>query len=135
MFANLSVHVVTGSSRPTTAGKDKTTMNDLTETTEMLQARLAAQNQVADSRDALLRAAMALPNNLQYLAESGSFASTIVDLVRAIADARLAKHRAAIGYLRATDEDRAKWDAECAEATRRELAYTIERLQGLAARG
>ena len=132
MFANLSVHVVTGSPRPTTAGMDKTTMNDLNETPETLQARLAAQTAITDTRDALLRTALALPNNLQYLADGGSFASTVVDLVRAIADARLAKHRAAIGYLRGNEKDRARWDAECAEATRREVAYTVERLQGLA---
>lgn len=123
MFANLSVHVVTGSPRPTTAAEDMTTMNDLTETTEMLDARLAAQTAIteADTRDALLRTALSLPNNLQYLTDGGIFASTVVDLVRAIADARLAKHRAATGYLRGSGQDRARWDAE--------------RLQGLAARG
>lgn len=98
-------------------------MNDLTETTEMLDARLAAQTAIteADTRDALLRTALSLPNNLQYLTDGGIFASTVVDLVRAIADARLAKHRAATGYLRGSGQDRARWDAE--------------RLQGLAARG
>lgn len=72
---------------------------NLTETTEMIGARLAAQTKVTNTRDALLRAALALPNNLEYLAERGGFASTIVDLVRAIDAARLARHRAAIGYL------------------------------------
>jgi hypothetical protein len=58
-----------------------------------------------------------------------SFASTIVDLVRAIDATRLANHRAGFGYMCGSDEDRAGWDAECADATRREIAYTIERLQ------
>jgi len=108
-------------------------MDRLTETRELLQARLAAQNEVASTRDALLRAALALPNNLQYLAEGGSFASTIVDLVRAIEAARLATQRAGFSHLHGSDEDRARFDEECAEATRREIAYTIERLKNLAA--
>ena len=88
-------------------------MDRLTETPDLLRARLAAQNEVANTRDALLRAALALPNNLQYLADGGSFASTIVDLVRAIASARLATLRAGFGYLRGSDEDRARsrWTA------------------------
>ena len=108
-------------------------MDRPTETPELLQARLAAQNEVANTRDALLRAALALPNNLDYLAEGGSFASTIVDLVRAIEAAQLATQRAGFGYLHGSDEDRARFDEECADAMRREIAYTIERLQDLGA--
>ena len=111
--------------------KDTTTMNDLTETTEMLQARLDARNEIANTRDALLRAALALPNNLAYLADGGSFASCLVDLVRSIAAARLAATRAGIAYLRWSAEDRATWDEECAAGTRREVAYLVERLQQL----
>lgn len=134
VVGKLSVHVVPGDPRPTTAGKDTTTMTDLTETTEILNARLAAQTEIANTRDALLRTALALPNNLQYLADGGSFASCIVDLVRSIAAARLAATRAGFAYLHGSAENRAAWDAECAAATQREIAYTIERLQQLVAR-
>jgi hypothetical protein len=37
-------------------------MDRLTETPELLRARLAAQAEVATTRDALLRAVLALPN-------------------------------------------------------------------------
>ena len=85
-------------------------MTDMTETTEMLQARLAAQTEISKTRDALLRTALALPNNLQHLADGGSFASCIVDLVRSIASARLAATRAGFAYLRGSEEDRAAWE-------------------------
>ncbi|MEZ6036525.1 MAG: hypothetical protein R3F29_03520 [Planctomycetota bacterium] len=133
VLSNLSVHVVTGDPAADDGGKNTKAMHDFTETNESLHACLAAQTAIADTRDALLRAALSLPNNLAHLADGGSFASTVVDLVRAIADARLAKHRAAVGYLRASDAVRTNWDSECAEATRRELAYTIERLQQIEA--
>lgn len=107
-------------------------MTDLTENPELLHARLAAQAEIANTRDALLRTALALPNNLQYLADGGSFASCIVDLVRSIASARLAATRAGFAYLRGSEQDRSAWDEECAAATRREIAYTIERLQQVA---
>lgn len=71
-------------------------MSDLIETTEMLHARMAAQTEIANTRDAL-------PNNLQYLADGGSFASCVVDLVRSIAAARLAATRAGFAYLRSSE--------------------------------
>jgi hypothetical protein len=134
VFGEQSVHVLTNGERPrpATAGRGTTeTMDTLTETNELLQTRerLAAQESSADARDRLLRAAMAVPNNLQYLADGGCFASTVVDLVRAIGETRLAQNRTGVAYLHASAEKRAAWDAECAEKTRRDVAYLIDRLQ------
>ncbi|MCK5945194.1 MAG: hypothetical protein KAI24_24610 [Planctomycetes bacterium] len=106
-------------------------MNDLTATNESLQARLTAQTRLTDARDALMRAALAVPNNLQYFAEGGSFQSTVVDLVRAIADAQLAHHRTGIAYIHGTRDEQERWGAERTAATNRDLAHLIERLQDL----
>jgi hypothetical protein len=109
-------------------------MHHLTETPELLQARFAAQAEIVNTRDALLRVALAPPNNLRNLAEGAGFASRIVELVRSIASKRLVATRAGFAFLRGSDEDRAAWAEESEAATKREIAYTIERLQELVAR-